>query len=58
MDVGQVKPARELITDWIMQEPNPRGRYNQYVGVAGATYELQKLLMRLRPADAGRPQAR
>ena len=45
MDVGQVKPACELITDWIMQEPNPRGRYNQYAGVAGSAFGLQRLLM-------------
>lgn len=45
MDVGQVKPARELITDWITQEPNPRGRFNQYVNAAGRAYELQKLMM-------------
>lgn len=46
MDAGQVKPARELITAWIMQEPNPRGRFNEYVGAAGRAYELQKLMMR------------
>jgi CRISPR-associated protein Cst1 len=45
MDVGQVKPARELITDWITQEPNPRGRFNQYVNAAGRAYELQKLMV-------------
>jgi CRISPR-associated protein Cst1 len=46
MDVGQVKPARELITAWITQEPNPRGRFNEYVGAAGRAFELQKLMMR------------
>jgi CRISPR-associated protein Cst1 len=46
MDVSQVKPARELVTAWIMQEPNPRGRFNEYVGAAGRAYELQKLMMR------------
>jgi CRISPR-associated protein Cst1 len=60
MDVGQVKPARELITDWITQEPNPRGRFNQYVSASGRAYELQKLMMQAsarlmldgrRPAD-------
>jgi CRISPR-associated protein Cst1 len=45
MDVGQVKPARELITDWITQEPNPRGRFNQYVSASRRAYELQKLMM-------------
>jgi CRISPR-associated protein Cst1 len=45
MDVGQVKPARELITDWITQEPNPRGRFNQYVNASRSAYELQKLMM-------------
>lgn len=46
MDVGQVKPARELITAWITQEPNPRGRFNEYVGAAGRAFELQKLMIR------------
>jgi CRISPR-associated protein Cst1 len=46
MDVGQLKPASELITAWITQEPNPRGRFNEYVGAAGRAYELQKLMMR------------
>lgn len=46
MDAGQVKPARELITAWIMQEPNPRGRFNEYAGAAGRAFELQKLMMR------------
>lgn len=44
MDVGQVKPARELITDWIMQDPNRRGRFNRYWKVSGSAFELQKLL--------------
>jgi CRISPR-associated protein Cst1 len=46
MDAGQVKPARELITAWIMQEPNARGRFNEYVGAAGRAFELQKLMIR------------
>jgi len=46
MDVGQVKPARELITEWITQEPNPRGRFNEYVSASGRAFELQKLMMR------------
>jgi CRISPR-associated protein Cst1 len=45
VDVGQVKPARELITDWIAQEVNPRGRFNEYVRASGRAFELQKLLM-------------
>jgi CRISPR-associated protein Cst1 len=45
MDTSQVKPARELITDWITQEPNPRGRFNQYVRSAGRAFDLQRLLM-------------
>jgi CRISPR-associated protein Cst1 len=60
MDAGQVKPARELIADWIKQEQNPRGRFNQYVSASGRAFELQKLLMQAsarllldgrRPAD-------
>ena len=46
MDVGQVKPAREVITAWIMQETNPRGRFNEYVAASGRASELQKLMMR------------
>jgi len=46
MDVGQVKPARELITAWITQEKNPRGRFNEYVAASGRASELQKLMMR------------
>jgi CRISPR-associated protein Cst1 len=45
MDVGQVKPVRELITDWITQEKNPRGRFNEYARVSGSAFKLQKLLM-------------
>ena len=45
MDVSQVKPARELITDWITREANPRGRFNQYVRSSGRAFELQRLLM-------------
>ena len=45
MDVSQVKPARELITDWITQEANPRGRFNQYVRASGRAFELQRLLV-------------
>jgi CRISPR-associated protein Cst1 len=46
MDTGQVKPARELIVDWITQEANPRGRFNEYVRAADSAYRLQGLLMR------------
>lgn len=45
MDTGQVKPARELIADWIMAEQNPRGRFNRYVKAAARPFELQKLFM-------------
>jgi CRISPR-associated protein Cst1 len=45
MDVGQVKPARELIADWITQEKNPRGRFNEYTRASGSAFKLQKLLM-------------
>lgn len=44
MDVNQVKPASELITAWIMQDPNRRGRFTRYWKVSGNAYELQKLL--------------
>jgi CRISPR-associated protein Cst1 len=59
MDVGQVKPARELITAWITQEPNPRGRFNEYVGASGRAFELQRLMMRAsaRLMLDGRPPA-
>jgi CRISPR-associated protein Cst1 len=45
MDTGQVKPACELIADWIMAEQNPRGRFNRYVKAAARPSGLQKLLM-------------
>lgn len=45
MDVGQVKPARELIADWIMAEPNPRGRFNRYAKASTRWSELQRLFM-------------
>lgn len=45
MDVGQVKPACELITGWIMAEPNPRGRFNRYVKASTRWSDLQKLCM-------------
>jgi CRISPR-associated protein Cst1 len=45
MDIGQVKPVRELVTDWITQETNARGRFNEYARVAGSAFKLQKLLM-------------
>ena len=45
MDTGQVKPARELITDWIMADPNPRGRYNRYAKAAVRWTDLQRLLI-------------
>lgn len=45
MDTAQVKPARELITAWIMADPNPRGRYNRYARAAGRWTDLQRLLM-------------
>jgi len=45
MDTGQVKPARELITAWIMVDPNPRGRYNKYAKAASRWTDLQRLLM-------------
>jgi CRISPR-associated protein Cst1 len=46
MDTEQLKPARELITDWITHGPNPRGRYNEYVGVYGKAFDLQKVMVR------------
>ena len=45
MDTGQVKPARELITQWITQEKNPRGRFNEYARAAASSFRLQKVLM-------------
>lgn len=45
MDVSQVKPVRELVTEWITQEKNPRGRFNEYARVSGSAFKLQKLLM-------------
>ena len=45
MDVGQVKPACELIAGWIMAEPNPRGRFNRYVKASARWPDLQKLCM-------------
>jgi CRISPR-associated protein Cst1 len=46
MDTRQLKPARELIVDWIMAETNPRGRFNDYVTAASRPAGLQKLLMK------------
>jgi CRISPR-associated protein Cst1 len=46
MDIGQLKPARELIVDWIMAEKNPRGRFNEYVKAAAKPSPLQALLMK------------
>jgi CRISPR-associated protein Cst1 len=46
MDTSQVKPARELIVNWITQESNPRGRFNEYVRASDSAYRLQGLLMR------------
>jgi CRISPR-associated protein Cst1 len=45
MDTGQVKPARELVTGWIMAEENPRGRFNRYVKASAKWSELQRLFM-------------
>jgi CRISPR-associated protein Cst1 len=45
MDTGQVKPASELITDWIMQDPNRRGRFNRYWKASGSAFELQKMFV-------------
>ena len=45
MDTGQLKPARDLIVEWITAEKNPRGRFNDYVSAAAKPGDLQKLLM-------------
>jgi CRISPR-associated protein Cst1 len=45
MDVTQAKPACELITNWIMAEPNPRGRFNRYMKASTRWSDLQKLCM-------------
>jgi CRISPR-associated protein Cst1 len=56
--LGRLKPARELIAEWITQETNPRGRFNDYarggqrLPVAEAADDGE------RPADAGRPSSR
>lgn len=44
METGQLKPACELLTEWIMAEAT-RGRFNRYVKAAAKPGELQKLLM-------------
>jgi CRISPR-associated protein Cst1 len=46
MDTSMVKPASELVVDWITQEASPRGRFNEYVRAATSAYQLQGLLMR------------
>ncbi|GGL19472.1 hypothetical protein [Mangrovihabitans endophyticus] len=60
MDVDRLVPARDLITDWITAERNPRGRFNEYAKAAGNAFELNRLLMQAsarllrdgtRPAD-------
>jgi CRISPR-associated protein Cst1 len=58
MDVSQVKPARELIVDWITREANPRGRFNEYARAASRSYGLQRLLMQASARlllDGGQP---
>jgi CRISPR-associated protein Cst1 len=45
MDTGQLKPASELVVEWILAERNPRGRFNRYVAAAASPRELQKLFM-------------
>jgi CRISPR-associated protein Cst1 len=45
MDTDRLKPAAELITDWITAEPNPRGRFNEYRLAAPRPYQLRSLLM-------------
>jgi CRISPR-associated protein Cst1 len=46
MDVEQLKPARELLTDWITHGTNPRGRYNEYVASYGKAFELHAVMVR------------
>jgi CRISPR-associated protein Cst1 len=46
MDVGQVTPARELITGWIMQSGNPRSRYTEYASVCQKIGGLQQVMIR------------
>jgi CRISPR-associated protein Cst1 len=42
----QLKPARELITDWITHGPNPRGRYNEYAAAFGKAFDLHVVMVR------------
>ncbi|HEX3957248.1 MAG TPA: hypothetical protein VHZ03_11530 [Trebonia sp.] len=46
MDMEQLKPARELITDWITHGPNPRGRYNEYVAAFGKAFDLHIVMVK------------
>jgi CRISPR-associated protein Cst1 len=46
MDMEQLKPARELMTDWITHGSNPRGRYNEYVAAFGKAFELHIVMVK------------
>ncbi|CAJ64212.1 MULTISPECIES: hypothetical protein [Frankia] len=45
VDTADLRPVTTLLTDWIMQEKNPRGRFNEYCRAANRSYVLQRLLM-------------
>ncbi len=45
MDGAELRPVTILLADWITQEKNPRGRFNEYCRAAGRSYSLQRLLM-------------
>lgn len=44
MDTSTLKPAADLLVDWITAEKNPRGRFNEYFRGAAKAYELHKIL--------------
>ncbi|MCK9878900.1 hypothetical protein MXD59_24600 [Frankia sp. Ag45/Mut15] len=59
MDGADLRPVTILLADWITQETNPRGRFNEYCRAAGRSYTLQRLLMEATARlllDGGRPQ--
>ncbi|SNQ48630.1 conserved hypothetical protein [Frankia canadensis] len=45
VDGADLQPVTTLLADWITQEKNPRGRFNEYCRAAGRGYSLQRLLM-------------
>ncbi|EIV96129.1 hypothetical protein [Frankia sp. QA3] len=45
VDAADLSPVTTLLTDWIMREKNPRGRFNEYCRAASRSHALQRLLM-------------